>query len=624
MSKSFRYVDSFDFPASFGFRESSQGADFPRDQPLTQERQGQEYGDGGNLNKGVDVQALARGGRLAKPRGAKAPTARPPKAMAPKPRRQAAPPPAPGPSPAPGMSPLAQAMGSPGLPSGAPDMPAAPGGALSQQMAKGGTIRQRFDGGGGAERDDGPTPRRLGPVSASYADENDRKGTPGRFYAGEAERGRMGDRKGPPPPMALRKPAAARPLPVPPPYVAPPRRGTVSVEVRPRPAPPRGDTGAYGDARYDFGAGMPSVDRAKGGHLSMADRKALPKKDFALPGKGAGPEGKGSGSYPIPDASHARNALARVSQHGSPEQKSEVRAAVGRKFPGIGKADGGHFEDKSRMRHVGPRQSFFNGGHAKMHEQFGFTGSMDRVKKADGGFMKRDDAPLGGYPEEKTTMPRQMQANIPAMAKGGRARFDEGGKAGEQPVASRRRQTIARDARTGKETVVDDTGDMPADVRPISTAEFNDDNGWRDYRGLPLSRYEPHSGIYMDPRTKAASEAGDIKFAKGGAAKHPDEAQDRALIKRMMAEHERAEGEKKMARGGRARLPAGMKATALQRHSPINTPPRNPQRTTTPRNIAPGGEMAYGVQPSTQPAKAGTKQGIPQLARGGRVKPGCY
>jgi hypothetical protein len=81
----------------------------------------------------------------------------------------------------------------------------------------------------------------------------------------------------------------------------------------------------------------PETNYARGGHLNAAARKALPSTSFALPGQGKGPQGKGSGSYPIPDASHARNALARVSQHGNPSQQSKVRAAVHRKFPGIGK-----------------------------------------------------------------------------------------------------------------------------------------------------------------------------------------------------------------------------------------------------------------------------------------------
>lgn len=70
--------------------------------------------------------------------------------------------------------------------------------------------------------------------------------------------------------------------------------------------------------------------------LSMGQRKKLPSKDFALPGKGAGPSKKGAGSYPVPDASHARNALARVSQHGTPAEKARVRAKVHAKFPTIG------------------------------------------------------------------------------------------------------------------------------------------------------------------------------------------------------------------------------------------------------------------------------------------------
>jgi hypothetical protein len=69
--------------------------------------------------------------------------------------------------------------------------------------------------------------------------------------------------------------------------------------------------------------------------LSSKKRQSLPSKSFALPGKGEGPKGKGAGSYPIPDESHARNALARVSQHGSPAEKATVRAKVAAKFPGI-------------------------------------------------------------------------------------------------------------------------------------------------------------------------------------------------------------------------------------------------------------------------------------------------
>jgi hypothetical protein len=70
--------------------------------------------------------------------------------------------------------------------------------------------------------------------------------------------------------------------------------------------------------------------------LTTKQRQSLPISDFALPGKGEGKKGAGAGSYPIPDASHARNALSRVAQHGSPAEKSAVRAKVRAKYPGIG------------------------------------------------------------------------------------------------------------------------------------------------------------------------------------------------------------------------------------------------------------------------------------------------
>lgn len=61
-------------------------------------------------------------------------------------------------------------------------------------------------------------------------------------------------------------------------------------------------------------------------HLSAAQRRRMPASQFALPG----------GRYPINDPGHARNALARVSQHGTPSEKARVRAAVHRRYPSIG------------------------------------------------------------------------------------------------------------------------------------------------------------------------------------------------------------------------------------------------------------------------------------------------
>jgi hypothetical protein len=73
--------------------------------------------------------------------------------------------------------------------------------------------------------------------------------------------------------------------------------------------------------------------------LTTKQRKKMPRKTFALPPKRKGANKTPStqkGRYPIPDAAHARNALARVSQHGTPEEKKAVRAKVAKKFPNIG------------------------------------------------------------------------------------------------------------------------------------------------------------------------------------------------------------------------------------------------------------------------------------------------
>lgn len=62
------------------------------------------------------------------------------------------------------------------------------------------------------------------------------------------------------------------------------------------------------------------------GKLNAKQRNALPASDFAEPGER---------KYPVPDRSHAQNALARVSQHGTPAEKAKVRAKVAKAFPGL-------------------------------------------------------------------------------------------------------------------------------------------------------------------------------------------------------------------------------------------------------------------------------------------------
>lgn len=57
-------------------------------------------------------------------------------------------------------------------------------------------------------------------------------------------------------------------------------------------------------------------------------RTAMKSSSFAIPSQR---------KYPIPDKSHAANALARVSANGTPAQKAQVRRAVAKKFPSLKK-----------------------------------------------------------------------------------------------------------------------------------------------------------------------------------------------------------------------------------------------------------------------------------------------
>lgn len=64
--------------------------------------------------------------------------------------------------------------------------------------------------------------------------------------------------------------------------------------------------------------------------LTSGERNKLPSHAFAIPE---------TRDYPIHDENHARDALARVAQHGDHEQKARVRAAVKRRYPNIGQND---------------------------------------------------------------------------------------------------------------------------------------------------------------------------------------------------------------------------------------------------------------------------------------------
>ena len=79
--------------------------------------------------------------------------------------------------------------------------------------------------------------------------------------------------------------------------------------------------------------------------LTAAQRKRLPKSDFAVPSKAPGP-----GSYPMPDKKHAAVAKGRATQFGSAKVKAAVAAKAAKKFPAMGRESGGQFGNSRTTR----------------------------------------------------------------------------------------------------------------------------------------------------------------------------------------------------------------------------------------------------------------------------------
>lgn len=75
--------------------------------------------------------------------------------------------------------------------------------------------------------------------------------------------------------------------------------------------------------------------------LTAKRRKRLKTSSFAIPKER---------KYPINDRAHALNALARVSQYGTPTEKAKVRRAVHKKYPSINVAGLSKKTTKRRKR----------------------------------------------------------------------------------------------------------------------------------------------------------------------------------------------------------------------------------------------------------------------------------
>jgi hypothetical protein len=75
--------------------------------------------------------------------------------------------------------------------------------------------------------------------------------------------------------------------------------------------------------------------RKRGGRLTAHERQKMPAGEFALPGKGEGPGGKGAGAYPIEDRRHAIAALSRM-HNASPAEQATIKRKVHSRYPDIG------------------------------------------------------------------------------------------------------------------------------------------------------------------------------------------------------------------------------------------------------------------------------------------------
>ena len=155
---------------------------------------------------------------------------------------------------------------------------------------------------------------------------------------------------------------------------------------------------------------MPNGMSSGGNVLTANARKHIAPKNFALPG----------GRYPINDATHARNALARVSQHGTPEEKAKVRAKVHSKYPGIHmqkKNEGGPVMDTNQI------MDYFKGGNildanARKHiAAKNFALPNKRYPINDEAHARNALARISQYgnPSEKAEVRAKVHAKYPGM-----------------------------------------------------------------------------------------------------------------------------------------------------------------------------------------------------------------
>lgn len=131
-------------------------------------------------------------------------------------------------------------------------------------------------------------------------------------------------------------------------------------------------------------------------------------------------------------------------------------------------------------------------------------------------------------------------------------------------------------------------------------------------KGHAFSKITSKSAAARDD--EVVGHAAPKRYARGGKVKHSDEAQDRKLITKMMAEHERTEGEKGYARGGKVK---GNTTNIIIASQPKDGP------TPMPVPMPMGGPPPGGPPMGPPPGAGGPPPGMPMRARGGRITAGA-
>jgi hypothetical protein len=99
--------------------------------------------------------------------------------------------------------------------------------------------------------------------------------------------------------------------------------------------------------------------------LSEKEKRAVPKSERGVPGK------SGTGSYPMPDAAHAKAAVGLAAMHHGPAFASKIKAKANKLGFGKSKIKGNDNKHDARGPHGGgglaPTGGTDAGGHAE-HE----------------------------------------------------------------------------------------------------------------------------------------------------------------------------------------------------------------------------------------------------------------